>query len=230
LSWRTQDWFWTLGILISIIVVILTFRLSDNQEVTDLFSFISSSVSIALALIAIFISFKQNSDNQRLTNEMSTMLVRIDEKIKTLDDKVSNLDPTDLTKITETDLKKDVLTVVEGLVNEKINNGEFNKEDLIKQIELTISEKFHDLNSNLKEYFINNNDKDIYRRGLMGYIALKTVEETEGSISYKALVDILMQRFKITELDAKSIIDNLISTGILVKRTIGRTIVLEKRK
>ena len=54
IEWRNQDWVWLVLILSAIIYFVTTFRLADNIQVVDLFSFISSSVSIALAVVAIF--------------------------------------------------------------------------------------------------------------------------------------------------------------------------------
>ncbi|CAM5246373.1 putative protein OS=Lysinibacillus sphaericus OX=1421 GN=LS41612_10730 PE=4 SV=1 [Lysinibacillus sphaericus] len=92
-EWRNQDWLWLVLILVAIIFFVTTFRLADNIQVVDLFSFISSSVSIALALVAIFYAWKQDSDSQVVTRHTSNLLTQITSKIENMDSKIDKLDP-----------------------------------------------------------------------------------------------------------------------------------------
>ncbi|WP_336866375.1 hypothetical protein [Peribacillus frigoritolerans] len=88
-KWTERDWFWLVGILIIINISVFAFRLSDNQTFMDIFSFMVNGISIALAFVAMYTSFKQNSDNQTLTTQMSETLARMDEKINSMGQKVS---------------------------------------------------------------------------------------------------------------------------------------------
>lgn len=90
-KWSSRDWIWLVGILIAIIVFILTFRLGDNLQVINLFSFISSSVSIALAMVAIFIALKQDSDNKQVNDRMVDLLNKIKTDVKNVDSKLPSL-------------------------------------------------------------------------------------------------------------------------------------------
>lgn len=90
-KWSSRDWIWLVGILIAIIVFILTFRLGDNLQVINLFSFISSSVSIALAVVAIFIALKQDSDNKQVNDRMVDLLNKIKTGVKNVDSKLPSL-------------------------------------------------------------------------------------------------------------------------------------------
>lgn len=89
MEWRNRDWFWLTGIMIAIIIFILAFRLSDNSTFMNVFAFLASGVSIALAFVAMYTSFKQNSDNQTLTTQMSETLARMDEKMNSMGQRVS---------------------------------------------------------------------------------------------------------------------------------------------
>ncbi|HDR7621826.1 TPA: hypothetical protein QCX73_002077 [Bacillus mycoides] len=91
-KWSNKDWFWTVGILVMIIILLVAdFFNFPNIEAN--FSIISSAVSIALALVAIFIALKQDSDNQKLTNQMNETLIKVELKIDSMDRKVEKLDP-----------------------------------------------------------------------------------------------------------------------------------------
>ena len=100
-KWTERDWYWLVGILLAIIVFIFTFRLADNTEVKDLFSFISSAVSIALAVIAIFLALKQDSDNRTVSDQTSRILREINFGLRTVDENVKRLDVRDISKLTE---------------------------------------------------------------------------------------------------------------------------------
>ncbi|CAM3935157.1 hypothetical protein [Bacillus paramycoides] len=96
--WSNRDWAWVVGILSGIIILILTIRLGDNQDVINLFSFISSSVSIALAGVAIFIALKQDSDNKQVNDRLVDLLNNIQIDVKSVDAK---LDPSIVNSVGE---------------------------------------------------------------------------------------------------------------------------------
>ena len=98
-EWRTQDWIWVVLILGAIIYFITTFRLADNVQVVDLFSFISSSVSIALAIVAILIALNQSRDNEQLSSTLKTTMAIINEKLSSVDEKVNKIDPDVLSRV-----------------------------------------------------------------------------------------------------------------------------------
>ncbi|KMY32027.1 hypothetical protein ACZ11_07605 [Lysinibacillus xylanilyticus] len=98
-EWRNQDWVWLMLILSAIIYFLLTFRLADNIQVVDLFSFISSSVSIALALVAILIALNQSRDNEQLSSTLKTTMAIMNEKLSSVDEKVNKIDPDVLSRV-----------------------------------------------------------------------------------------------------------------------------------
>lgn len=144
LKWNERDWKWVIGILISIIILILTLRLGDNQDVINLFSFISSSVSIALALVAIFIALKQDGESRRVNylttrilNSIELKLNNVDENLRRIDDKfIRNVTEEAIEDITSEggekdnytkDEVKDILNSLSIEITKEINN-ELNKD------------------------------------------------------------------------------------------------------
>lgn len=101
INWTEKDWKWLVGILIAIIIFIFTFRLGDNQDVTDLFSFISSSVSIALAGVAIFLALKQDTDNRRVNEQTSQLLREMNFGIRNVDEGLKRIDERDIKSLTK---------------------------------------------------------------------------------------------------------------------------------
>lgn len=66
-NWNNRDWFWLTGALIFIIILLLANYYLDWK--TD-FSIIASATSIALAIMAIFLSLKQDSDSKSTSESM----------------------------------------------------------------------------------------------------------------------------------------------------------------
>lgn len=153
-KWRSRDWLWLVGILISLIVLILTVRLGDNLEVINLFSFISSSVSIALALVAIFIALKQESENNRVTSQMTNTLTKIELKVNSMDGKIDDLDPNVVTKPFQQKLIKEI----EEIVN---NQQEEENDKKIKEIVTAVNKNFNEINKDLQFYYDHDKPKNL---------------------------------------------------------------------
>ncbi|AUJ23129.1 hypothetical protein [Virgibacillus dokdonensis] len=96
-NWRNRDWIWLVGILMTIIILLIASFFSSTKLQMN-FSIISSAVSIALALVAIFLSLKQDSDNQRLNGRLLDSLSSIQGDVKSVDAK---LDPKELNNVSE---------------------------------------------------------------------------------------------------------------------------------
>lgn len=69
-KWRKWDYYWLIGILIFIIILVCSIRLSDNRDISNIISLISSIVSIVLALISIWWSQVNNSDANRVYDKI----------------------------------------------------------------------------------------------------------------------------------------------------------------
>lgn len=76
-NWTNKDWVWVTSILIGIIIIILTWRLNDNDNVVNIISMFASGASIILAVVAIVQSTIYNSSsnelNARMTEKLSTL-------------------------------------------------------------------------------------------------------------------------------------------------------------
>lgn len=145
-NWSNRDWIWLTLILSASIYGVVTFRLSDNLEVINLFSFISSSISIALAIIAIYIALKQDRDSRAISKETSILLNAITGKIEGMDSKIDRLDPRTVTEPVEDQLKDEIEKIINSIdtqVNPKI----------IDEINTMINEKFNSINQNLDSYY-----------------------------------------------------------------------------
>lgn len=172
-NWTNRDWFWLLGVLIGIIVLLVAtiFARSKNIEVN--FGIISSAVSIALALLAIFIAWKQDSDNQIVTRETSNLLTKITSKIDNMDSKLDKLDPNAVTAPAETQLLNDISEIIK---NKKED------EQMISEINHTIKRNFNDINNKLKLYY--DKDAEVKRQKMHNYkLLFKVPPESEQFLS-----------------------------------------------
>lgn len=101
MKWENKDWVWLCGVLIIIIICILTFRLSDNQNVNDMFSFVASAVSIALAFVAIGMAVKQEVENRRVQDDVNKILTTIETKVNSMNDAVQKITPDYMIQLAE---------------------------------------------------------------------------------------------------------------------------------
>lgn len=98
-KWGNRDWIWTIGILV-IIIILLVADFYNFPNIEANFSIISSAVSIALALVAIFIALKQDSDNQQVNNQLTYLLREISNEVSNVNAKVDQIDPKFLQSVT----------------------------------------------------------------------------------------------------------------------------------
>ncbi|WP_434169136.1 hypothetical protein [Peribacillus frigoritolerans] len=149
-KWSDRDWKWLVGILIGImILMVASFFNSDKVEMN--FSIISSAVSIALALVAIFIALKQDSDNQRVTNKMTEALMKIETKVNSMDGKIDNLDPNLITEPVQAKLIKEIQDIINDPDEGKIENGQ-----KIEEIVKSVNENFNEINNDLQYFYVKN--------------------------------------------------------------------------
>ncbi|WP_394548827.1 hypothetical protein [Priestia aryabhattai] len=147
MKWTNKDWAWLVGVLTAIIILILTYRLSDNQEVTNLFSFISSSVSIALAIIAIFIALKQDSDGRRVNEQTSFLLNNIESKISNVDENIRKIDAGFITRAQET---------IESYTEGQGEKDSYSKEEVKEMLYNASEELLEKVNEELKRFPLTN--------------------------------------------------------------------------
>jgi len=143
-GWRNRDWIWLVGILV--VLIILLIAGCYNSDTIELnFSIISSAVSIALALVAIFIALKQDSDNQRVTSTITNALIKIESKVDSMDGKIDNLDPNVITKPAQEKLISEIQEIFHSQPEDEGNSNQ-------KIVEV-VNEKFNEINNNLQLYY-----------------------------------------------------------------------------
>ncbi|QPQ35913.1 hypothetical protein [Lysinibacillus sp. JNUCC-52] len=143
-----RDLKWLIGILIGIIILILTFRLGDNMDVVNLFSFISSAVSIALALVAILIALNQSRDNEELSTHLKTTMAIMNEKLKSVDEKVNKIDPDVLSRALQQKIDN-VITDISENNDIEISAEEIEEryKDELNQLKLELNSVIENINS-----------------------------------------------------------------------------------
>ncbi|TKI66635.1 hypothetical protein FC756_14510 [Lysinibacillus mangiferihumi] len=138
-----KDWKWLTAILIGVIILILTLRLGDNLEVINLFSFISSAASIVLALVAINISLKQDSDNRVVNENVKSILHGIVSDVGIVKTSVEKITGNDIDTIAQDTLE--TITAMDEqptysaeeakeLVQEAINNFSENVKTKVEKV------------------------------------------------------------------------------------------------
>jgi len=98
-NWTNRDWLWLLGVLISIIILLISSIFAKSKNIELNFSIVSSAVSIALALVAIFIALSQSRENQELSTSLKVTMSIMNEKLNSVDEKVNKIDPDVLVKV-----------------------------------------------------------------------------------------------------------------------------------
>lgn len=140
-KWNDRDWKWVIGILITIIILILTLRLGDNQDVINLFSFISSSVSIALALVAIFIALKQDGESRRVNYLTSRLLNSIELKLNNVDENLKRIDEKFIRNVTE--------ETIEEITSEEEGKDNYTKDEVKEMLSYLSTQITKEVNKEL---------------------------------------------------------------------------------
>lgn len=172
-NWTDKDWKWLMGILIGIIILILSLWFADNQGIEANFSIMSSAVSIALGLIAIYIALKQDSDSQRLNQQMYLTLKEMENKIDSVDQKVNQLDTFSVAKTLENNMEPFVEELTQYLQQ---NDKSISKEE----IEKILDEKLPNIANNVSAQL--NNEMQITNKKSSRNVAEKNLESSSRNI------------------------------------------------
>lgn len=89
-NWRNRDWVWVTSILIGIIVIILTWRLNDNDNIVNIISMFASGASIILAVVAIVQSTIYNSSSNELNSKMTEKLSLLENNVELVKENILN--------------------------------------------------------------------------------------------------------------------------------------------
>lgn len=195
-----RDLLWIIGILVGLLILVISIRLSDDKDIINIFSLMSSGVSIALALIAIAISIKQDYGSEIINQKTIQMLDTIDGKVNKLDYMISNIDMEKILEFErETSTNYDEIAKKIDLLamNEGGNNPDIQKQlkDLSQDVSLKKKDFFNDL-------------------GLTLIDALNNLSELEQSV--------LITRFGLEDGKAKSLAETGQKLGMTmasIKRT-----------
>jgi uncharacterized protein YoxC len=214
MNWTNRDWIWLTSILVGLIIFIFSFRLSDNQRVTEIFSFLSSGVSIALAFVAIYVSSNQNKETQTLSLNMSETLARLDEKIHSINEKVEKFDPRSLTQ----DVDERIKTMIEN-ANEYIPEDKFSKTEAIQYFNEQLNNLKDDINNQIiKEYTNNSRSSELTHEMIFLAADVRKITRRMNEFNIKELSEEYMETYnKIPSFyNLKKAVDHLVRLGALI--------------
>lgn len=150
MEWRTRDWIWIVGILVAIIILIISMFYAENEVIEVNFSIIASAVSIALALLAIFIALNQSRDNQQLSTSLNVTMSIMNEKLSSVDEKVNKIDPDVLVKVYKDKMNEVILEVEKAVGNTSGMSTE--------EVEKKYRDKLDDVGREIEEIIYGMND------------------------------------------------------------------------
>lgn len=154
-----RDFYWIIGILIGIVILVCSIRLSHNANIINIFSFMANGISIALAFLAIGMSIRQELSSNLLNSETRGILISINERIIALDSKVSTIPPENISELTSSSFKK-LEDKVNEIINEKVKEGYDPREKAA--IKEAVSEEVNKANKETTKQIGNYINKNIY--------------------------------------------------------------------
>jgi hypothetical protein len=142
MKWDNKDWKWLTGVLIGLIVTFLSLWIW-NIKIDGYFSVLSSAVSIALALVAIYIAVKQDTEGTRTNQKTQELLTRIDEKVNGVRDNLLRIEQTSVYTKTSADVvaddSTDVVNVsrIHGLIS---SSSDWSGKDFVNKLNRSLAE------------------------------------------------------------------------------------------
>gem|GEM_PF-5700850 len=200
-TWTNRDWFWLTGILLFIMALLLA---NFYKEWDPKISIIANSTSIALAVIAIFLSLKQDSDSkstsesmrQDFTTQIGNVLTAIASQKGEIDEVATNVNNS---VNTNTEERSDSYTY-----EQLVQYGENIKKETIKEFKKEMNEKMIENAMNLEKSKKNINEdflKEYVRLILednpnIGYLEVCELLEYKGYAFNGALVRKLLKMYR----------------------------------
>lgn len=120
IKWTYRDMVWSVIVLFAVIILILSLKLSIDQNVTNILSIGGSLISIVLGIVAILISVIQSNSSVKLNGRVSTTLALINQRLETIGSQINNIQPPYSKKSTETngnDTDGSKITRLHGVYN-----------------------------------------------------------------------------------------------------------------
>ncbi|WP_016738785.1 MULTISPECIES: hypothetical protein [Bacillales] len=152
MKWDNRDWKWLTGIIIALMVIFLSLWLWNINQIDGYFSVLSSAVSIALALVAIFIALKQDTEGSRINNETKHLLATIDAKLNNVNDRVQNLDVNSISTKINSGVDESIQNIRSALESEykKILEQKGVKEEIsLSEVDKKVEELSNELKSSI---------------------------------------------------------------------------------
>lgn len=155
IKWRTQDWIW----LLIVLIYSQGFAFLYNNYLMQVISYVSTFVSIALAGIAIYISIKEATNNDKMKNEIFIALSEMRFKIGDLNTKMDSFSTQELQRINSqeiNEMKENLYEDLKGAVEAFKGDSEKMDEIINEKINSNTIELINNLNL-VQEEYINEN-------------------------------------------------------------------------
>ncbi|WP_338542330.1 hypothetical protein [Paenibacillus tundrae] len=138
IEWTYRDMKWSIVVLVAIIILILSLRISADQNVTNILSIGGSLVSIILGIVAILISVIQNNSSARLDGHVSTTLALINQKLESIDSQINKMEPYSKETIdaSEVETQGEKITRINGIYS---TNKEWGGPEFVREIKKELS-------------------------------------------------------------------------------------------
>ncbi|WP_088227775.1 hypothetical protein [Desulfosporosinus sp. FKB] len=188
-EWRTRDWKWLIGILVGIIVLILAGWIMKIPDVGTYLSILGTGVSIALALIAIYISLSQNNNSEILNVNTTNLLARIDEKVGNVNEKVTSINPKEIATLVQTNVNATLDDFSDTLFSKLEKSGV--DQGIVEKLKQEVAVQLAG-NSTLAESFDVTSQKEFIEdqvKKVLGIIKDKSFSESVGIINSTSLTD-----------------------------------------
>lgn len=120
IKWTYKDMIWSVIVLIAIIILILSIKISSDQNITNILSIGGSLISIVLGIVAILISVIQNNSSVKLNGRVSTTLELINQRLESIGSQINTMQPPYSKKSTETngnEIEANKITRLHGIYN-----------------------------------------------------------------------------------------------------------------
>nr|WP_154982830.1 hypothetical protein [Paenibacillus xylanexedens] len=139
IEWTYRDMKWSIVVLVAIIILILSLRISADQNVTNILSIGGSLVSIILGIVAILISVIQNNSSARLDGHVSTTLALINQKLESIDSQINKMEPysKETIEVSEVETQGEKTTRINGIYS---TNKEWGGPEFVREIKKELSQ------------------------------------------------------------------------------------------
>lgn len=165
-KWTNRDWIWLTSILIGIIIIILTWRLNDNDNIVNIISMFASGASIILAVVAIVQSTIYNSSSNELNGKMTEKLSLLENNVEFMKEKLLKnftnvIERAPIDEEVKQEIKDDLSSSIKEDSNNKNIFSEYELEVLIyNKFKKTYGDRY-EVKQTIEGITLKNNNKEI---------------------------------------------------------------------